>query len=116
MTETQAIAKWRKMHPKDMIIKLHGGRYQSSLPDTIHIAGNGNGEVLFYEVKCVDGSTLPWSKCRLDQDLMLKKLARMGAPAYYLVWSKIMDCFYLVDPLQVKEGESYHLSGAFKHE
>lgn len=116
MTETEAIAKWRKKHPKDLVIKLHGGRFQSALPDVIQIAGNGSGEILMYEVKSVSGTTLPWSKCRLDQHLMLQKLARMNAPAFYLVWSNQMECFYIVEPLQVKEGESYHLSGAHKVE
>lgn len=115
MNETQAIAYWRKLHLDDLVIKLHGGRFQSSMPDIIHIS-KATGEVMFLEVKSVPGSTLPWSKCRLDQDLMLKKMSRMRANAKYLVWSNSMDCFYFVDPCLVKEGESYHLSGAWRAE
>lgn len=109
MNETQAIAVWRKKYPADVILKLHGGRFQASLPDLIHITSTG--QVNFLEVKSVSGLTLPWSKCRLDQHLMLRKIRKTGASALYLVWSNASERFYLVDPMGMAEGESTHLEG-----
>lgn len=111
MNETEAIALWRRMHSKDVILKIHGGRFQSCLPDLIHVSGR-DGAVAFLEVKSVPGTTLPWSKCRLDQHLMLQKLARTGAEARYLVWSNGHKAFYLVDPMKVVEEETYQLKDA----
>lgn len=106
MTETQVISKWRKEHPNHVVLKIHGGRFQSSLPDIIDI--DPTGKVKFLEVKSVTGKTLPWSKMDLAQLLMLRKLGKQGAFARYLVWSDKLG-YVVLDPELVVEGTSTDL-------
>ncbi len=105
--ETAAQNAWRNHHPQYMTIKLHGGRFQSALPDVMAIGTKG--DVWFLEFKCVSGVTLPWSKCRLDQHLMLKRLKSRGTNAYYVVWSEAKQDYFYINPDNVIEEQTYEL-------
>lgn len=78
MTETQAIERFRREHPDWLVIKLHGGEYQSGLPDTIVI--KPNGEHVWVEWKI--GKQAKW---RANQHAMMLKLQRQGARVFYAI-------------------------------
>lgn len=103
MNETAAIQKFKKDHPEGVYYKLHGGRFQSTLPDILWIK---NGLVQFLEFKVVDGDFLPWAKCRLGQYLTMIKMRDNNAEVWYVVWSKKRKQFYKFPPEIVVEGKS----------
>jgi len=108
--ETAALKAWKARNEKYWSLKLHGGRFQSAMPDVIAIGPKG--DVWFLEFKCVSGVTLPWSKCRLDQHLMLKQLKARGTNCYYVVWSEKKQEFFYINPDEVREGETLELTPA----
>lgn len=108
MNETQAIAKFKRKFPGDLFYKLHGGRYQSSLPDIIWIRDN---RAYFVEFKVVDNMALHWSKCRLAQDLTLKQMRKKYDDVFYVVYSKRNDAFYRVNPEDVEEDKGVDVFG-----
>lgn len=111
MTETQVIAKFRKTVGKDGVVyKLHGNQFQASLPDVLWIH---HDITTCLEFKVVDGTTLPWSKCRLDQHLRLLEIRKHTRYAYYAVYSKKTDTLVFLNPEFVKEGFSCDLSSGY---
>jgi hypothetical protein len=103
VNETQAIALFRRQYSGGFWQKLHGGRYQSNLPDILWIK---DGITRFLEFKIVDGDVLPWAKCRLGQHLTMRKMLSEGATVGYVVYSCRQKGFFWVSPLRVVEGES----------
>ena len=96
------------MYPDEMVIKFHGGRFQSDLPDTM-VVGRG-GEIRLIEFKIVDGMTLPWAKCRLGQHLMMLGLEKRHVDVWYWVWSREASAFYAIPPNFICEGETFDFS------
>lgn len=78
MTETQAIERYRKQHPGWLVIKLHGGEFQSGLPDTIVIDECGNHTWLEWKI----GKQAKW---RANQHAMMLKLQRQKARVFYAI-------------------------------
>lgn len=82
MTETQAIAIFRKNNPGLLVIKLHGGEYQANLPDCLVIARNdvGSAVVQFLEWKMKPVKKTSW---RAGQHAMMLKLERLRCSVWY---------------------------------
>ena len=91
-----------------MVLKLHGGRFQSDLPDVIVIKADGG--VSFIEFKIVDHLVLPWAKCRLGQHLMMLGMEKHHADVWYWVWSREAEAFYAIPPNFICEGETFDFS------
>jgi hypothetical protein len=105
MNETEAYRKFKAGKP-GFWKKLHGNKYQSGMPDIIWIY---NGYTDWMEFKIVDGTTLPWSKMRLQQHLTMMSMFNAGANVYYVVWSREKECFYRIQPDWVVEETTTNL-------